>query len=73
VPHRACALVQRAEERAQPRQLAVGVDQARAEGADLVADVPAALARDLADAPLQPPALGFERERLRIALREGVV
>ena len=62
------------EERAQLRELSVGRVEAFGQrdelGGDTVRRHLARVARDLAEAPLDPRALGVERERLCVAVRK---
>src|SRR5581483_3604314 len=67
-PERAGAVVQLAEQAAEPRELAVRRREAASDRRQLGADTVAACAGDLAEAPLEAPPLGLEGERLRVAV-----
>jgi hypothetical protein len=62
--------MQRAEQRPELGKLTVGAREALAERLELLSDVGAAFPGHLSEPPLEPPPLGLERERLRIALGE---
>ena len=70
-------LAQRAEELAKPRQVAIGACTAPGElgklGDPISVVIACQTAGKLGDPPLEPAALGFEGERLRIALGEHVL